>query len=75
MIILCCGEDFIYSITSAVNDVIMTSNRIYDIIEFSSALLKTQMALREKNSFRTFSDLHFKETRLGNMSNKKSRKK
>ena len=40
-------------------------NCIYDIIFSSSALLKTQMALSEKIlSFRTFSDLHFKETKV-----------
>ena len=37
---LCSGEDFIYNNTSTGSDVIMTSNCIYVIILFSSALLK-----------------------------------
>ena len=48
MILLCTGEDSIYRSTSTGSDVIMTSNCIYDI--FSSALLKTQMALSETRS-------------------------
>ena len=52
-----------YSSTSTGSDVIMTSNCIYDIICFSSALLRTQMALSDKIiSFRMFSGLHFKQT-------------
>ena len=65
MIVLCSGEDSIYSSTSTRSDVIMTLNCIYDIIGFSFAMLKTQMKLNEKIiSFRTFSVLHFKKTRL-----------
>ena len=65
MILLCSGEGSIYSSTSTASDVIMTSNCIYYIFVFSSALLKSQMALSETIiSFRTFSVLHFKETRL-----------
>ena len=60
----CSKEDSIYSSTSTGSDVIMTSNCIYYIIVFSSSLLKSQMALCEKISFRAFSVLHFKETRL-----------
>ena len=47
MILLCSGKDFIYSSTSTGSGV-MASNCIYDIILFSSALLKTEMAFREK---------------------------
>ena len=65
MILLCSREDSIYNITSTGSDVIMTSNCIYNIVLFLALLLKTQMTLIEKNnSFRTLSDLHFKETRL-----------
>ena len=61
----CSEEDSIYSSTSTGSDVIMTSNCIYYIIVFSSSLLKSQMTLSEKIiSFRAFSVLHFKETRL-----------
>ena len=41
MIILCSGEDSINSNTSTGSDVTMTSNCIYVISLFSSALLKT----------------------------------
>ena len=65
MILLCSEKDFIYSSASTGSDVVMTSNCIYDLISFSSALLKTKMAFREKiNSFRMFPDLHFKAKRL-----------
>ena len=65
MILLCSGKDLIYSSTSTGSDVVMTSNCIYDLLSFSSALLKTLMAFREKiNSFMMFPDLHFKATRL-----------
>ena len=65
MILLGTGKDSIHNSTSTGSDVIMTSNCIYDIIFFSSALLKTQLTLSEKMiSFRVCSDLHFKETRL-----------
>ena len=60
MILLCSGEDSIYSSSSTGSDVIMISNCIYDVIIFSYALLKTQLALNIKMiNFRTFSDLHF----------------
>ena len=49
MVLLCAIEDSVYSGTSKGSDVIMTSNCIYDIT-FSSALLKTQMTLIEKNN-------------------------
>ena len=65
MILLCSEEESIYSNTSARSDVIMTSDCIFDNIDFSSALLKTQMALSETIiGSRTFSFLHFKESRL-----------
>ena len=65
MIFLYSEDDSIYSSTSTESDVIMTSSCFYDIIFFSSVKLKTSMAFREKiMSFRMFSDLHFKETRL-----------
>ena len=65
MILLVTGEDSIHNSTSTGSNVIMTSNCIYDIIFFSSALLKTQLTLSEKIiSFRACSDLHFKERRL-----------
>ena len=74
MILLCSGEDSIYSSTPTGSDVIMTSNCICDII-FLSTLLKTQMALLNKIiSFRTFSALHFKETKLRISQIKKSKK-
>ena len=45
------------------------------ILIFSSPLLKTQMALSEKIiSYKKFSDLHFKETRIFNISEKVSLK-
>ena len=62
---------YIESSTSTGSDVIMTSNGIYAIILFSSTLLKTQMAFTDKIIiFWTFSDLHFKETKALNISNK-----
>ena len=61
MILLCSGEDSIYSGTSTGSDVLMTSNCMYHIFVFSSTLLKTQMVLSEQIiSFRAFSVLHFK---------------
>ena len=64
LILLCSGEDSIYSSTPTASDVIMASNCICDIF-FSSTLLKTHMALLDKIiSVRTFSALHFKETNL-----------
>ena len=71
MIILCSEEESMFSSTSARNDVLMTSDCIYDDIVFSSALLKTQMVLSETiTSSRTFSFLHFKGSRLLNILSK-----
>ena len=65
LILLCSEEESICSSTSARSYVIMTSDCIYDNIVFSSAQLKTQMVLSETIiSSRTFSFLHFKESRL-----------
>ena len=56
----CSWEDSTYSGTSTGSDVIMMSTYI-----FSSALLKTQMALSEKTvRFRAFSIMHSQETML-----------
>ena len=58
IILLCSGEDPVYSSSSTGSDVIMMSDYIYDIIMFSSARLKTQMTLSVKIiNFRTFSSL------------------
>ena len=60
MILLCSGEDSVYSSSSSESDVIMISNCINDVIIFSYALLKTQLAFNIKMiSLQTFSDLHF----------------
>ena len=68
MILFRSEEESIYTSTSARSDVIMTSDCIYDNIDFSSALLKTQMALTETIiGSRTFSFLHFEESRLKNI--------
>ena len=65
MIFFCSEEESIYSSTSARSGVIMTSDCIYDNIDISSARLKTQMALSETIfGSRTFSRLHFRESRL-----------
>ena len=54
----------------------MTPNCIFDIIFSSSALLKTQIAYNEKIiNYRTLSELHFKETRIKNISIKENLKK
>ena len=65
MILLCSGEDSIYSSSSTGYDVIMMSNCVYDVIIFSSSLLKKQTPLSVKIiNFRRFSDRHFRETRI-----------
>ena len=54
-----------YSSTSIGSDVIMTSNCICDIIYFFIRTIENTNELSEKMiSFRRFSDLRFKETRL-----------
>ena len=54
-----------YSSTSTGSDVIMTSNCTYDIIMFFIHAVENTNGISEKIiSFRTFSDLHFKHTRL-----------
>ena len=52
MMLLCTGEDSILSSSSTESDVIMTSTCqiVFITLFFSSALLKTQMALSEKLS-------------------------
>ena len=67
MILLCPGEDPIQKAVLAQEVTSLWCQTVFMILLFffSSALLKTQMTLTEKIiSFRTFSDLPFKKTKL-----------
>ena len=64
MILPCTGEDSIYSNTSTGSDVIMMSNCIYDIFFFHTVENTIGIKWNKIISFRTFSSLHFKESRL-----------
>ena len=50
MIVLCSGEDSIYSSSSTGYDVIMMSNCIYGVIIFSSSLFDKTSGIKCKNN-------------------------